>query len=208
MSCPLCGGESDYYWQDKVREYQRCVACELVFVPSSFYLPPEKEKAHYDLHQNNPEDQGYRRFLSRLYEPMLDRLPPGAIGLDFGSGPGPTLSIMFEEAGFPMRIYDINYAPDASVLDLEYDFITATEVVEHLSRPGEVLEQLWSCLKPGGSLGLMTKQVVDREAFTKWHYKNDPTHVAFFSRQTFIRLAQSWQAEIVFIGTDVLLLKK
>ena len=193
---------------DKHRRYLRCGECQLTFVPSAQHLCPVEEKRHYDRHENNPADQGYRRFLSRLFDPLVDRLEPGARGLDFGSGPGPTLSLMFGERGFPVAIYDVYYAPDASVLVDGYDFITATEVVEHLADPRRELERLWSLLRPGGWLGLMTKLALDEQAFSRWHYKTDPTHIAFFSRHTFEWLARHWQAEVTFCGADVILLRK
>jgi hypothetical protein len=190
------------------RDFLRCEHCALVFVPAFQYLSPEEEKAHYDLHQNHPTDQGYRQFLSRLFIPMKEKLQPGAYGLDFGSGPGPTLSLMFEEAGFPMKIYDHFYANDAYVLQQRYDFITATETVEHLHHLKKELHQLWNLLDPGGYLGIMTKLVIDRDAFATWHYKNDPTHVCFFSVDTFHWLADLWRAKIEFIGNDVIILEK
>ena len=83
-----------------------------------------------------------------------------------------------------MAIFDHFYARDSAVRQQRYDFVTASEVVEHLFSPGEVLTQLYELLQPGGWLGLMTKMVTDRTAFANWHYKRNPTHVCFFSRQT------------------------
>ena len=146
--------------------------------------------------------------MSRLLLPLKERLEPGACGLDFGSGPGPTLSLMFEEIGYSMKIYDHFYANDGYVLQQKYDFITITETVEHLHNPKTELERLWSILKPGGFMGIMTKLLIDREAFANWHYKNDPTHVCFFSQQTFTWLADMWHAKLHFFGNDVILLEK
>ena len=196
------------FFADKRREYLRCGDCWLVFVAPAFFLSSEAEKAEYDLHENGPDDPGYRRFLSRVFEPTMARIRPGSSGLDFGSGPGPTLSRMFEEAGHRMEIYDIFYADDRSVLEQDYDFITATEVVEHLHRPRATLDMLWGCLRLGGVLSIMTKRVRDRDAFANWHYKNDMTHVAFFSRETFEWLAARWEAELALIGSDVAILSK
>ena len=179
-----------------------------MFVPPEQYLSAWAEKAEYDLHQNSPDDDGYRNFLSRLTEPLLERLSPGSVGLDFGCGPGPALSSMFAGAGHQMTLYDPFYAPDMTVFDGKYDFITATEVVEHLHRPGEELERLWAALQPGGWLGVMTKMVIDREAFGRWHYKEDQTHVCFFSKEVFAWLAERWQVTAVFVGNDVVLLNK
>ena len=177
-------------------------------VPPCAQLSADAEKAEYDLHRNSVDDPGYRRFLGRLAGPLLARLTTASQGLDFGCGPGPALAAMLREAGHQVRLYDCFYAPDDSVLTGPYDFITASEVVEHLHQPGDVLARLWQALRPGGCLGLMTKLVIDREAFSRWHYKNDPTHVCFFSRETFAWLAAQWGAEAEMIGDDVIIFTK
>jgi hypothetical protein len=132
-------------------------------------------------------------------------LEKGSSGLDFGSGPGPTLSVMFQEAGHNVNLYDIFYAPDASVFDQKYDFVTTSEVVEHLNDPKEELHRLWQCIKPQGYLGIMTKLVIDRESFARWHYKNEPTHIRFYSQATFRWLAGLWGAQVAFIDNDVMI---
>lgn len=172
------------------------------------FLSSKEEKSVYDLHDNSAEDPGYRRFLERLFGPLSHRLAPNSCGLDFGSGPGPTLSKMFEEAGHSMEIYDPFFAPETILLQRQYDFIVASEVVEHLHYPRRELDRLWSCLKPNGLLGIMTKRVIDREAFSRWHYKSDPTHVCFFSTETFQWLADHWRSILTFPGKDVVLFTK
>lgn len=207
--CPLCRSHAtDIYHSDPARDYYQCGHCRLVFVPERFLLPPDREKSIYDLHQNSLDDEGYRSFLDRLFTPMHAVLKPGSYGLDFGSGPGPTLSVMFSEAGHDIAIYDYFYANNPLVFDDEYDFITATEVIEHLHTPGQELERLWGLLKPGGLLGIMTKRVRNRDVFAGWHYKNDPTHVCFFSRYTFDWLAARWDAERYYPAGDVVIFRK
>lgn len=207
--CPLCQSiDTEHYFADKRREYLQCRQCDLVFVNPAQRLDSAQEKAHYDLHDNDPSDVGYRRFLSRLSQPILERIDPHSQGLDFGCGPGPTLSLMLQEQGHTMSLYDIYYHPDKQVLQTSYDFITATEVIEHLYEPDRVWQQWLNLVKPGGWIGLMTKMVIDVDAFANWHYKNDPTHVIFFSRATFQYLAERDQLELEFIGNDVILLRK
>ena len=209
VPCPLCKAEKVLdFFQDKRRNYMRCQVCNLVFVPPSQFLSEADEKSRYDLHQNSPDDLNYRRFLSRLFIPMQRCLSPGSCGLDFGSGPEPTLSVMFEEAGHSMTIFDYFYKNAPSALEKQYDFITATEVVEHLHDPIMELERLWVCLKHGGRLGIMTKLAPDQDAFSSWYYKNDLTHVCFFSEVTFKWLADQWKAEVTFADKDVVIFQK
>jgi SAM-dependent methyltransferase len=208
-TCPLCEQhDSRFFYEDKRRPYYQCQCCALVFVPQEYLLDAEAEKAHYDLHENDPLDAGYRRFLSRTAEPLLERLAPHSKGLDFGCGPGPALAMMLQEAGHEMALYDVYFHPDRSVLAQRYDFVTATEVIEHLYQPNQIWQQWLNLVKPGGWLGVMTKLVKDVEAFASWHYKNDITHVCFYSQETFNYLAQRDNLQIEFIGNDVILLRK
>lgn len=180
----------------------------LVFVPPGQHLNARQEKAIYDLHRNGLYDEGYRRFLSRLFSPITERLKAGSRGMDYGCGPGPTLAAMFSEQGFPMTLYDPIYANKPEALQSSYDFISCTEVVEHFANPGREFQRLFSLLVPGGWLGIMTKLVRDKQAFTSWHYKNDLTHVCFFSKYTFQWLAHRYHCRLEFIGQDVVLLKR
>lgn len=208
-NCPLCHNHSiDAYFTDSRRTYLQCQRCALVFVDPSQRLDAKAEKAQYDLHNNDPLDQGYRRFLERIAQPLNERLESNSQGLDFGCGPGPTLSLMLEERGHSVNLYDYYYYPEHSVLEQQYDFITATEVIEHLYHPDQIWQQWLNLVKPGGWIGLMTKMVIDVEAFAGWHYKNDITHVIFFSRETFRYLAERDQLKLEFIGKDVILLRK
>lgn len=210
--CPLCSScEVALFYADKNRHYLRCSFCELIFVPRVFWLSAEAEKAIYDLHQNDELDVGYRKFLSRLSGPLLEKLgKPGGKqrGLDFGCGPGPTLSTLFEEQGHQMDLYDPFYYNDATVFEKKYDFICATEVVEHLACPEREIAAMFTMLKQGGWLGIMTKLVIDQNAFSKWHYIRDMTHICFYSKSTFNYLAERFKAELSFVANDVTLLRK
>lgn len=207
--CPLCSAtEIEGFWRDSKREYMRCQTCALIWVPSRFHVSVDLEKAEYDLHENNSNDLGYRKFLGRLATPLLAQLGPESCGLDFGSGPGPTLSLMMQEAGHLVDIYDLYYANDSSIFEQSYDFITATEVVEHLRIPKLELDRLFGMLRPGGVLAIMTKLARDVQAFSSWHYKNDKTHIAFYSEDTFRWLARTWNCQVKFIAADVIFLSK
>lgn len=208
-SCPLCQSSSlsDYH-RDRRRTYLFCIKCHLVFVPKQFHVDEIEEKRIYDLHENKPEDSGYRRFLSRLSTPLLEHLGECNKGLDFGCGSGPALAAMLVEKGHLMSLYDIIYFDNKEVLDDEYDFICATEVFEHLRHPAEEISRLFTMLKRGGWLAIMTKLVLDKEAFSKWHYIQDQTHICFYSKETFQFLSEQYDCELYFIDKDVVFMRK
>ena len=206
FSCPLCLSSDTFnFYQDKQRDYHRCGVCHLVFVPTHFHLSLHAEKALYDRHQNQLDDSGYRQFLSRLANPMLARLNSPAHGLDFGCGPGPLLAKLFVEHGHQMQIFDPIYAACPEPLQSHYDFVTCTEVIEHFRQPNIELRKLFGLVKPNAMLGIMTKLVIDVDAFSRWHYKNDPTHVSFFCKDTLEWLANTFHCQLEILGKDVII---
>lgn len=215
--CPLCLYDDIIeFSKDKRRTYYRCTRCYLVFVDPANRLSPLEEKAIYDQHENDLADVGYRHFLSRFSTPVLsalfdgsqDVVNPPLTGLDFGSGPGPLLASMLEEAGICMSLYDPYYAPCQSVLKRQYDLVTCTEAIEHFYTPHKEWALLLSLVKPNAWLAVMTKLVKDADAFSRWHYKNDLTHVSFFSQSTFNYLAKRDGLLLRFVGDDVVLMRK
>lgn len=164
----------------------------MTFVPAAQHAAPADERARYETHRNSPDDAGYRAFLDRLLTPLADRLAPGARGLDYGSGPGPTASVMMRERGFTMSDYDPFFAPDEAALESTYDFLVCTEVVEHLRRPAEVFQHIDGLLKPGGVLGILTGVLEDDAAFPAWWYHNDITHIVFYRPETLAWIASRY----------------
>lgn len=211
IACPLCATAQDLIWlQDLKRCYYRCSNCSLIFADPASHLDETAEKAIYEHHQNNPADLGYRKFLNKLAEPLLARLKDCSKlkALDFGSGPGPTLHLMLADAGLETAIYDPYFANEPSVLSQQYDVICSTEAIEHFYQPAKEWALWLSLLKPHGTLALMTRLAPDKAQFFAWHYKNDPTHVCFFSRETFEFLAQRDGFQLDIIEPDVILLKR
>lgn len=220
-TCPLCSADNSDVFAEKTvyinqhsqktqqtRLFWQCRHCELIFVDHKQLPSFEEEKALYDQHDNDPNDAGYRRFLSRMAKPMLAKLKPASKGLDFGCGPGPTLYTLFEAEGHTTANYDPMYDNNLELLNAHYDFICSTEVLEHIHWPLATLEKLWGLVLPGGILGTMTKRPIDYDAFMRWHYTNDPTHVRFYSEATFQWLAKRWNAVVEFPEKDVAIIIK
>lgn len=206
--CPLCGAVDSYALPVAGKYYHRCRSCELVWLDGADHLGPSAEKAVYDGHDNQVDDPRYRHFLMRAFGEVLSRVPPPASGLDFGCGPGPALIAMGREAGYQMAGYDKFYADLPDLLTRQYDFITSTEVIEHIADPRAALDVLWGCLKPGGILVLQTQRVLDDDRFKTWRYRHDSTHIVFFAEASFRALAIRWQADVLFPHGDVVVITK
>lgn len=209
ISCTLCGaavpGPSHTAHR---RVLYDCQVCGLVFVDPETLPPADLERARYETHDNRPDDPGYRAFLDRLALPLQERLPPGAEGLDFGSGPGPTLSIMMEERGFSMETWDPFFSPDPAPLLRRWDFVTATEVVEHFHRPENSFRLMTRLVRPGGWLAVMTTVLTEEVDLPTWWYARDPTHVSFYRPGTLAWIGEKlgWEAE--YPGPNVVLYQR
>ena len=193
--CVLCLAElSRQLETGDGKRYTDCARCGLIHLHPAHHPTAEEERAHYHTHENDPGDARYRAFLSRLADPLLTRLDPGAEGLDYGAGPGPTLSVMLAERGHPTAVYDPLFHPERGALERSYDFVACSETAEHFHRPREELTRLRGLLRPGGILAVMTVMYPGPEPagadFEVWWYRRDPTHVSFYRPRTFEWIAR------------------
>ena len=214
MYCPLCksANAASHYHSDKKRDYLQCNQCKLVYVSPEFLPSKELEKQEYDLHENSFEDEGYRKFLRKVLTPLTPFIKnaqsSALVGLDFGCGPAPVLASMLEAEGVKMSTYDPFYANNLSVLEQNYDLVTCTEAIEHFHTPHLEWALFNNLTTAGGILAIMTKRVLDQAKFANWHYKNDVTHVSFFSEATFRYLADRDGYDVIFPASDVVIMRK
>ncbi len=206
--CPVCAAGAEPFIDLDARRYFRCPVCAARFLDPAQHPTRDDEHAHYLHHQNEVDDPGYRRFLSKLADPLLAWLAPGSRGLDFGCGPGPALAAMLHEAGHAVATYDPFFAPDRAPLDATYDFVTCTETAEHFHRPTAEFARLRALVRPGGLLAVMTCFQTDDARFANWHYRKDPTHVIFYREQTFRFLAARWGWSCAVPCKDVVLMQR
>jgi 2-polyprenyl-3-methyl-5-hydroxy-6-metoxy-1,4-benzoquinol methylase len=130
---------------------------------------------------------------------LIERAGPALEVLDFGCGEGPLIHYLLEPRGYKVNLYDHFFYPDRSVLQAKYDFVAAVEVVEHFYDPAREFELLKSLLKPKGRLGIMTEQCSEDTDFSTWHYRRDPTHVAFYSEASLRWVARRYAFnEVIF----------
>ncbi len=213
IECPLClNTQCEHYYsstrKNLIRDYLICRGCDLIFVPEKFHLSVEEQKERYLQHNNDPDDEQYRIFLSRLKDRLIPFLAPGQFGLDYGCGPGPTLSLMMSEDGHETNNYDPIFRPDPSVLDRNYEFIVSTETIEHFSDVKTNFDLINRILKVSGFFGVMTSVRYENIDFGSWHYRYDPTHLSFYSPETMQYIASNWGWTIVGVYENVYIFRK
>lgn len=196
MKCLLCTTECS---NSELQTFD-CPNCGLKFKDPNSFLNNQEEIDRYKSHNNNPDDKGYRDFLNKLVIPLEKFLPEVPFNsLDFGCGPGPTISLLLKKYGAITSDYDPLFFPQTELLKTShYDAVVSTEVVEHFHHPAEDWKLLSSLVKSGGILAIMTQFLKAETDYAKWWYKNDPTHVVFYNEKTFSYLCECLGLEKVF----------
>ncbi|MEI8347453.1 MAG: class I SAM-dependent methyltransferase [Pseudomonadota bacterium] len=217
--CILCSGTQVSLFNqvidvgiDNKKNYFSCEECQLIFLDQQHWTSTQQEKVRYDLHQNRPECPGYREHLERLLLPLYPLINCHDLGLDYGCGPYPLLGQLFEAHGLthPMKNYDPFYAPDTTVLNQKYHFVTCNEVAEHFRDPKEEWKKLTRMLLPRGLIGISTNwwQHQDSKKFSDWYYRRDPTHLCFYRMATLKYLADKFSLEIVVAEHPIIIFQK
>lgn len=173
-----------------------------------YFLSPSEEKSRYEEHLNDVEDPNFQHFVAPITDKVISSHPKTAFGLDFGSGNAPVISHVLNQKGYNIQQYDVFYAPDKQVLDQKYDFITACEVVEHFHDPAKEFKLLRRLLKPGGKLYIMTNMLTKPERFLNWYYRRDPTHVFFYTPETFWYIQEEFGFDNLTIDQRLIILSK
>jgi SAM-dependent methyltransferase len=167
----------------------------------------QQERRHYEKHNNDLGDAGYRDHLLRLVTPIVQLFKGNSRGLDYGCGPIISIGQLFKDQGIICDSYDPLFSPQMNLIKKEaYDFITCCEVVEHFKSPREEFETLLSMLKPSGCLIISTHTIP--EGFEDWWYQRDPTHIVFYSTETFSWIATNYEVSFKEIGDNLFLFSK
>jgi len=199
LNCHICNIPTETFIHEKTdMRYYHCIDCEYIFKSPAYYQDLTIQKERYNLHTNDENDEGYIAYFQRFIDFTYPFVSSSKSALDFGCGTSSILSEMFEKKGIACDYYDPIYHPDGIDETKRYDLIVSTEVFEHLHQPREVFESLLNRLTKGGYLALQTQfHSNDREVFKKWYYHQDPTHIVFFTVQTFKTLCKHYACEFI-----------
>lgn len=206
--CSLCHAPVHLFKTYKKVAYYHCHTCDAIQLDPEFYLSASEEKGRYLLHHNDPEHLGYRQFVASLLQEILANQTTDQVGLDYGSGTEPVISILLKEHQYEVKNYDPYFNPDKSRLTNQYDYIICCEVMEHFYTPATEFERLYFLLKPGGTLYCKTLLWKPETDFDSWWYKNDPTHVFFYSENTLQWIQKQWSFKNLQLVNEVILLRK
>lgn len=208
MNCPLCKSESilDYY-KSKTTNYVQCSNCTLVFVPRDILLSMEEEKARYELHDNSIANSGYVKYLSKIVDKIESLNLKKLNVLDFGSGKNAVLQKILSQKKIMCSSYDPVYNLGNSFLKSSYNVIVVCEVIEHVYDIYKELKLLFSLIENGGYIILRTELLLENLDFSSWWYKEDITHVNFFTHQSIEKLAEIIGGKIIDYEKNTIVIK-
>lgn len=179
------------------KQYWHCDFCLFTGLDEKFFISRDDEKSRYDLHENSIEDKGYVEFLEKFINyaitPYQDSVKTI---LDYGSGPKPVLAELLKRKSYQVSVYDPLYAPK-EFHNESFDLICSTEVFEHFYNPMLEIAKIVKLLKPGGRLSVMTRFMPAVDEFRAWFYKDDKTHVSFYSLETFEYIAKEFGLKLI-----------
>jgi SAM-dependent methyltransferase len=171
-------------------------------------LSPLTEKKVYDTHHNDVNDPRYQAFVSPVTSYILSHFNKNHKGLDFGSGPGPVIAEILRQNDFQINLYDPYYHNNLTNLEMQYDYIIACEVIEHFNHPSQVFNQLSNLIRPNGSWVFFTWLYDESIDFNHWHYKNDETHVIFYTKKTLNFIKKAYHFDDLYIQDRLIVFKK
>lgn len=208
IKCPLCGSKTSFYLSFRHKDYRSCNNCHSVFLDEEYTISEEKEMKRYELHNTNINDFGYLKFIKPLSNYVENNFTNSDKGLDFGCGKEGVAAEYLSSKGLSLAMYDPYFHDNKHLLNETYDFIISIEVIEHFNNPDKEFALLYKMLKNGGQLILMTDLLSEDTDFLNWYYKNDETHVFFYSPKTFIYIKEKYGFDSIAIRERLIVLTK
>lgn len=209
--CPVCGAPERERWMVSLGfELVRCQACGHKYaaevlseaaLAGDYYDEPDADIAARSL--------SAKRERLNEYAPLIAEILPKPMRvLDVGCNAGELLGL-FQEAGWSVAGVEVSPGPaafarsrlsapiwqgDAETAIPEgetFDLITMTHVLEHMTRPGRLLDRLRRALSPGGAL-LIEVPNADDALIALWRGYYRPLcpgdHASFFDEPSMRRL--------------------
>lgn len=184
-NCPLCNGVGEVFYKKNKQIYYNCNICNGIFLDIDNRLDYEAEKARYVTHNNDINDIRYQEFVAPIFLSIINDFTRKDQGLDFGAGTGPVISKLLNDRKYNIQQYDPFFHNYPELLNQKYNYIACCEVIEHFYYPKKEFATFINILQKDGKLYCMTDIYNHTIDFDKWYYKNDPTHVFIYQKETF-----------------------
>jgi SAM-dependent methyltransferase len=220
--CPCCDRAE---WMPRWKGFVVCRSCGLMAVNQS--VPAEELKKFYqedyfkgreyvDYVADKPAQQKTLRNHLRV---VRRHARPGGRLLEIGCAYGFFLELVQKDypgsVGVDVSSAGVAYARahglDAREGDLlglsfadKFDGVCLWDTIEHLPNPREIIQKSSELLKPGGHLFLSTGDfgaLLPRLQGLNWRQIHPPTHLFYFTRQSFRELCPRVGLEVVRFGT-------
>lgn len=195
---PISAASTELKIVEGTERFFRCDTCGAVSVPRELHLTDSDEIERYGLHDNSLENNGYRKYLSGVTLDVKEAVSDikSRTVLDYGAGDEAVLTTLLKEEGIDCTAYDPNYE-SLSILNGTYGLIIACESAEHFRDPREEFARINEHLTSGGYLWIRTEMLESAPYFSGWWYKNDLTHIFFYSHKTMNYIAELFNWELV-----------
>lgn len=220
-------------WDKKRYSLYRCLSCGLIR-PRPLPYQESTKLAVYDSEQNirffntqtqkiQYESPEYRYFFKHFkhYLEFAKKYEVGKDHLDIGCGTG-HMMYLFSKRGFRSEGQEISkkvaaslsdrfkvYCTDLSTMSTrkKYDFITMSQVLEHIEDPRKFLIDTNRLLKKGGYLMIgvpLISGLVPQILRTYWYGLGSGTHLNFFSEKNLPSLLEQTGFEVVEVRKTIL----
>lgn len=195
----------------------------------NFFLDTERQRERYLLHNNSTDDLKYKEYFMKIINKIEELLSHENVSLfdftsffDYGSGPEPCFITLLEEmkssGQIPENASIQGWDPifNDFVCKKENDIVFCIEVIEHFEEPQENLKNLVSFCKKNGFIVIKTGYIpnscdlsVDSELFFEnWWYRQDSTHVAFYTKNALIAFMKTQGCLFISDNKDITIFKK
>ena len=208
MMCSLCGSETDFFSEVHKRKYVSCPECHSIQLHVDYHLSPTAEKERYLKHHNDINDLGYQQFVYPIVKAVREKYTFQQKGLDFGSGTGPVITNLLRKDEYNIVTYDPFFDPNYLTFNHKYDYIVCCEVIEHFFDPAKEFKLLHSLLHTEGALFIKTSLYQKSINFDTWWYKNDPTHVFFYTNDTMQWIKAKFGYNSLKISKEIIVFQK
>jgi 2-polyprenyl-3-methyl-5-hydroxy-6-metoxy-1,4-benzoquinol methylase len=184
------------------------LSCEFVFCPEAAnFKDPYIDMEDQEYLQNNAS----RIIFATKIAQRIDSLTrvTHKNWLDFGAGAG-NLALCAKALGYQLNcveqsnflkleIQKLEIAVSSDIPDKQFDIITLIDVIEHVSNPVQLIDNLVRSLSSGGLICIVTP---NRKSFVAlllrskwWHIR--PAHVGYFSKADLLRILNERNMKVI-----------